>query len=156
MIFKLNSKIIPYSKEIQKLCRNPYYQHPMGCPNYDKKESCPPNQPLIDMVLDFSKPLYIIYTEFDIGEHAEKMLEKHQEWSERQAYCCLYWQPKAKKIQRIEETKAVKEYGVTKIVNSPEAYGVDVTGLMENIGVILEWPPRKITRLVSLGGYSRY
>lgn len=156
MIIKIDTKIIPFEKKVQSYCKIRSKSYPKGCPNYGKKEGCPPNQLLINKVLDFSKPIYIIYTEFDIGGFAKKMLEKHPTWTEKQTYCCRYWQPKARKFQRSEESKAVKELGLTKIVNGPEACGVNVMELMKKIGVILEWPPKKITRLVSLGGYSRY
>jgi len=40
----------------------------------------PPNQPLIDEVFDFNLKLYIIYTEFAVGEFAERMRQKHPTW----------------------------------------------------------------------------
>jgi len=155
MIIKINPEIIKYNKKIQTLCVNKYPQHPKGCPNYGKKQGCPPNTPLINNILNFDKPVYLIYTEFNIGEHAQKLKQKHPDWSERQIYCCLYWQPKARKFQRQEEERAKKEYNLEKITNSPEAHGINVGLLMKKIGINLEWPPRKITRLVSLGGYGK-
>lgn len=154
MIVELNPKIIPYDRKIQSLCLCPYYRHPHGCPNFSKKIGCPPNQPLIDKVLDLRKKIYLIYTEFDLGVHAEKMKKIYPNWSGHQIYCVLYWQPKARVFQRQEEKIALKEYEVGYICQSPEAYGVNVTELMKRIYIILEWPPRKITRLVSLGGWK--
>lgn len=154
MITKISPLLISYKKGIQSLCRNHYPNHPKGCPNYGKKDGCPPNQPLISEVLNLRKGVYLIYTEFDVGKHARRMQKMHPDWSKRQVYCCLYWQPTARKIQREEETKAKEEYGLGKIVDSPEAHGVNLSLLMKNIGVELEWPPRKITRLISLGGFE--
>lgn len=155
MIIKIEPNVICYKREIQNLCKAPYWKHPKGCPNYGVKEGCPPNMPLINEVLDFKKGLYLIYTEFDIGTHAKRMQRLHPDWSKRQLYCRLYWQPRARKLQRAEEAKAVKKYGLTKIISLPEAYGVNVTKLMRNAGIKLEWPPRKIARVVSLGGYDK-
>ena len=152
MIIELEPKIIPYSRKIQHLCRCPYYHHPYGCPNYGRKIGCPPNQLLINEVLDFNKRIYLIYTEFDLGKHARKMRQLYPNWSEHQIYCVLYWQPKARVYQRQEEKIALQKYRFDYIA-WPEACGVNVTELMRRIGIILEWPPRKITHLVSFGGW---
>ncbi len=152
MIARINPKIIEYNEKFQCFCRKPYYNHPAGCPNYAKKQGCPPDQPLIDRVLNFKKPVFVICTSFDIGNHAKRMKKMHPGWNERQAYCCLYWQPKARKAQRDEEKKAVEQHKIEKIIRSPEAHGVNITSLMKNLKISLEWPPRKITRIVSLGG----
>ncbi len=154
MIVQISPDIILYGKSIQGLCRHAYYQHPNGCPNYNVKQACPPNQPLIDRVFDFDRELYLVYTEFDIGAHAQRMLQMHPDWTARQAYNCRLWQPRARKIQRLEEAMLLEECFLTKIENSPEAHGVNVTDLFSKLGIELEWPPRSITRLVSLAGYS--
>ncbi len=151
MIIQVNPKEFSYL-DAEKFCCLPYLNHPRGCPNYGKKEGCPPNIPKVDEVLDFNKDVYLIYTEFNIGEHAERMKKLHPKWTGRQIYCCLYWQLKARKLQRQEEEKSIKEKGINLILNSPEANGVNITSLMRKVGIKLEWPPRKITRLVSLGG----
>ena len=153
MIVRIEPSKIIVDSRIQKLCITPYYNHKNGCPNYNKKKGCPPNQPLINDVLDFNKEILLIYTEFDIKSHVEKMKEKHPNWSERQLYCCLYWQPKARKIHKHEIKLAIiSETKIVKVVSCPEAHGVSVTETMRNIGVELEWLPKNIARIVSLGG----
>ena len=154
MIIQIKPENIQYNKKMQGLCTAIYYNHPKGCPNYGEKEGCPPNQPLINDILNFKKNIYLIYTEFEIGKHARKMKQLHPDWSERQTYNCRLWQPKARKAHRQEVNRAKEEYNLIKIVCSPEAHGVNLTDLFKSIGVKLEWPPRKITRLASLGGYD--
>ncbi|MFA5024799.1 MAG: hypothetical protein WC523_07700 [Patescibacteria group bacterium] len=154
MIVQLTPETIPLSRKLQSLCRYPYRRHPRGCPNYAKKSGCPPRQPLINKILDFSKEIYLIYTEFDLGNHIRKIKTLYPHWSEYQIYCVLYWQSHARKIQRQEEEKATQNYQFDFICRSPEANGVNITELMKNLGVILEWPPRKITRLISLAGWK--
>jgi len=154
MIVEINPEIISFEKKFQFLCRHPYHNHSRGCPNYGKKVGCPPDQPLIDKIFDFQRKIHLIYTEFDLAAHAKKMRALHLDWSEHQIYCVLYWQPKARQFQRQEEEKAMLKFNLDYICRSPEAHGVNVTELMEQIGVILEWPPRNITRLVSLGGWK--
>ncbi len=155
MIVQVNA--VPFRAEIQHLCCRRYPGHPRGCPNFGKKDTCPP-KPLIDEVLDLTQPVYAIYTEFDLGAHAARMWAEYPDWSERQAYCCLYWQPRARAQHREEQAAALRTFYrdepiCSYIVPVPEAYGVDVTALMASIGVTLEWPPRKITRVVSLAGH---
>ncbi|MBN1377258.1 hypothetical protein JW949_02900 [Candidatus Woesearchaeota archaeon] len=160
MIIKINPEIIPYRRKIQALCKVPYYGHSRGCPNYAKKEGCPPGQLLINKVLDFKKDIFVIYTVFCVGEFAERMGKKHPDWNDRQNYNPRYWQPTARKFHRMEENKALEETGIEKIINSPEAHGVDLTGLMKEIGIRLKWdwpPEHKRTNkvyIISLGGYS--
>ncbi len=157
MITKIKSESIEFEKKIQNLCRLPYYHHPKGCPNFGKKDGCPPNQLLIDKILDFDKELYLIYTEFNVREFAERIKQMYPEWNERQCHNPRYWQPKARKIQREEENKAKETLNLTKIINSPEAHGVNVSELMKKAGIILEWiwpPENSSIYLVSMGGYS--
>lgn len=154
MIVELNPENMPFEKKIQFLCRRPYHNHLKGCPNFGKKVGCPPNQLLIDGIFDFQKKIYLVYTEFDLASHTAKMKKLYPYWSEHQIYCVLYWQPRARKFQREEEEKAMRELGLDYICRSPEAHGVNITELMRQIGVLLEWPPRNITRLVSLAGFK--
>jgi len=159
MIVQIEPEILSYSKAIQGLCARPYYGHPR-CPNFGKRKTCPPYTKLIDKVLDFSKDMYVVYTEFIVGQFAEKIRRMHPEWkSPRQWYNPRYWQPKARKFQRQEEQRAVDEFGLGKIIDGPEAHGVNVTDMMEKIGVRLEWqwPPKHNVKnkvyLVSLAGF---
>lgn len=144
--------VIEYSAYFQDLCAMRYDGHPRGCPCYGKKDACPPDQPLVDKVLDLSQTVYVIYTEFGVGAHAARMWAKHPKWTVKQAYNLLYWQPKARKEHKVEQIRAFKMPGIQRVVRCPEAHGVHVSALMRDIDVPLEWPPRKLTRLVSLGG----
>ena len=83
--------------EMRKLCRHPYPNHPKGCPNFNKKDGCPPSIPLIDKTMDLNREVYAVWNEYPFGEHVEKMRKKHPDWSGRQLACCLYWQGTARK-----------------------------------------------------------
>ncbi|HOW37149.1 MAG TPA: hypothetical protein PLK34_02785 [Candidatus Pacearchaeota archaeon] len=84
MIKQVDSSQIPYDSLLQGLCRSPYHNHSAGCPNYNQKQGCPPKK-LINEVLDFNKEIYVISTEFPIGEFAERMRLLHPEWK-RECY----------------------------------------------------------------------
>ena len=139
-------------KSMRALCCQKYPNHSKGCPNYLVKPDCPPNAPMIEDVLDLSQEVYAIYNVFPFGEHVAKMRQKHPEWTERQVRCCLYWQGKARKTLRHEVSEFLCEHSKWYIVKSPEAQGVNLTKTMENVGLILEWPPETIAYQIVLAG----
>ncbi len=53
MITKIKSDLILFDRKIQGFCKLSYYGHANGCPNFGKRDDCPPNQPLINEVFDF-------------------------------------------------------------------------------------------------------
>jgi predicted metal-binding protein len=143
---------------IRSLCLRPYPLHPLGCPNFGKSPRCPPKVAFIDKVFDLEKPCWIIYNAFELGVHVGKMRQIHPNWSERQLYCCLYWQGKARKelkleIEKFHRTKdPMKELLVT---TCPEAMGLNVTETMRRAGIKLEWPPMEIALQVAFAGIPR-
>lgn len=160
MIFEINPEIIIFSKKIQNLCMVPYYGHSEGCPNFGKKRGCPPRISLINEVLDFSKKVYVIYTEFEVEKFAEKIRKKYPSWSDRQIYNPRYWQPVSRKKHREEIELAMEKFNLEKVV-WPEAHGINVTNLMQKLGIKLnwDWPPKpKVENKVytiSIGGFEK-
>lgn len=104
--------------------------------------------------------MYVIYTEFLVGEFAERMRQAHPEWANhpRQWYNPRRWQPRARKFQREEEKRFLKEVDDVRIIQSPEACGVNVIAFMKSVGIVLnwQWPPEHNLKnkvyLVSLAG----
>lgn len=141
---------------VRELCQRPYQDHPRGCPNYGKRRSCPPATPLLGEALDLEEPVYAVYNAFDLAGHVARMRERHPGWSLRQARCCLYWQGTARKQLRLKVEafrRQVERGGLPwRLVNAPEAYGVDVTATMASIGIHLEWPPETVAYQVALIG----
>lgn len=140
---------------MKSLCVKPYPLHRKGCPNFGKKQGCPPKCPIITDTLDLSKPVYAIYNRFDIASHVENMKQKHPDWSERQLYCVLYWQPKARKQLREKIKEFLKQHRGLKIVSCPEAQCVNLTDTVKAVGIELEWPPRKYAYQIVLAGEGR-
>jgi len=143
---------------VRGLCRRPYHGHKKGCPNYDKKLGCPPQAPIIYDVLDFGKPIWAVWIDFDLANQRLRMKTKHPNWSNRQLDCCLYWQGRAKKLLGILVLNFIRnkaelgEADELKALYVPEAMGVNVTETMKNAGVILEWPPENIVRKIAFLG----
>ncbi len=123
-------------------CKLPYPDHPVGCPNYNHKSTCPPAIPLLEMVYDLSKPCYIVVVEFDMVEHIHKMLSKHPDWSDRQARCVLYWQNGVRK-QLQEEADFYARVLPGGLVSTlcPEAMGLNVIATAQLVGVPIKTKP---------------
>jgi predicted metal-binding protein len=152
MIYNIHT--INIDPMFQKLCRQSYPGHTKGCPNYGKKKGCPPQQKLFFDIFD--QDFYLIYTEFDLATHVKKMRKKHSDWTDRQLYCCLYWQGTARKNLKAEITRAKKMLPHHHITTCPEAMGVNVTDLMEdNADIELEWPPKTTTYQVAIAGLKK-
>lgn len=127
---------------VRKLCVTPYGlslgcnrpDHPNGCPNFNKRQDCPPKAPLIGDLLDLSKPVFAVWNVFDLAGHRRKMLGKHSDWSERQLVNCLYWQGSARKALRHEVQDCLGWISQSREgyipVMTPEACGVNVTAMM--------------------------
>jgi len=155
---------IVHGKRFQNLCRSPYHNHPKGCPNYGKRPDCPPCA-RIDKVFDLSKPMYVIYTEYPVGQFAERMRLNHPEWAHtpRQWYNCIRWQGTARKqhkcdIMSFEFSMLLKKNRDIVVDTNPEALGINVTELMKQVGIDLEWnyhedhDPERKTYRVSIAG----
>lgn len=133
-------------------CRLSYPGHSKGCPNYGR-EGCPPKASPINEVLDLSRKVYIVYSEFNVEEHSRRMEAKHPTWSERQCRCVLYWQGMARKRLREEVSKVAGEDHI--VLYCPEAHGVNVYATCKLAGITLEKiRSLKVSRHVALIGYS--
>lgn len=143
---------IKYEPKVRGLCVKPYPLHSKGCPNFDKKEGCPPRAPQLPHFFDLTKPCYVIYNVFDFGAHVAKMRESHPSWSERQVTCCLYWQAGARKALRGLVENFHSDHPGYASASCPEAMGLNVTATMEALGVELEWPPKTKALQVAFAG----
>lgn len=137
---------------VRGLCQRAYYNHPRGCPNYGKKNGCPPDCRTICQIISRESPVYAIWNKFDFAGHCLEMRRQHPAWSKRQVECCLYWQPKARKQLSSEITKFLAEHHNFIIVANPEGAGVNLTKSMQAIGIELEWPPETVAYQISLAG----
>jgi predicted metal-binding protein len=137
---------------VRGLCCKPYPGHKKGCPNFSKKNGCPPSAKLFDSVYDLSQPVFAIINKFDFAGHVSRMYKLHPEWSQRQLECCLYWQPKARN-QLLQHIKYfLSNHPGYRVETCPEAMGVDVTNTLTTSGFLLEWPPKEWACQVALAG----
>jgi len=156
MPFVAVSLVIDYS--VRSLCLKSYGGHKKGCPNYKRCDRCPPVAPLIERVIDLSRPVFAIYNVFPLGRHVEQMRVKHPSWSSRQLLNCLYWQGTARKQLKAEIERFHKDMIIAQprtrylVLTTPEACGVNVTETMRAVGVMLEWPARTVAHQVAIVG----
>ena len=149
--------------EMRDLCKRPYPGHPVGCPNYGIRPTCPPEVETLGNYFDLAKPVWALWADFDIGFQAQRMKLLHSDWSRRQCVCCLYWQGGVRKFLREAcaewmqrcKTACPDHASQLGLISCPEAMGVNVTATMKSIGVKLEWPPVKVSRMVYLVGVTR-
>jgi len=140
---------------VRDMCYRPYDLHPKGCPNFGKRETCPPSARLYQEVYDLAQPVYAVVNEFNLGEHIERMRTLHPDWSDRQLRCVLYWQAGARRElkNKILALRECSQFPVGYVVETcPEAMGVNVTATLLGVGIELEWPPVRIVRQVALLG----
>lgn len=140
---------------VRGLCVKSYPGHTKGCPNYRRKEGCPPDAPFFEDVYDLTKPVFAIINRFDLAEHRERMQLSNPSWSRRQLDCCLYWQPKARKHLMVGIRQFLKEHLDYHVTTCPEAMGIEITKTLAPSGIILEWPPDKYVYQVALAGQLR-
>jgi hypothetical protein len=150
MIIPVNP-IINYA--VKGMCKLPYAGHPHGCPNFGVKFGCPPSAPKLADVYNLSLPCWCIINSFDLTSHVGKLRLKYPAWSHRQLYCCLYWQPTARKALATMVSGFKSQYPEYLVSLCPEALGLDVSATLANSGVNLEWPVHTKALQVAFAGY---
>jgi len=134
----INPEKIKFINNPGYYCQLPYPNHPKGCPNFGKKDICPPKAPKFEEYINLNKPIYISYSEFDLNQHREKMKLLHSNWSNLQLNCVLYWQSKSRK-QMMDRAKIIKkQINADIILTCPEAMGVNVFATCLKNGLKLE------------------
>ncbi len=132
-------------------CKLPYPGHPKGCPNYNKKNICPPIVGIVDDIFDLSKPHWFAIVKFDLKAHVDRMLLKHPNWSEKQCRCVLYWQQTVNKNLREYSEKFVSEMPGTIYTTCPEAMGVHVFYTFKKLGLEIKRNPDIVNKVALIG-----
>ena len=146
--------IIPVlDSSVRKLCVRSYPRHKNGCPNFNKKDGCPPNIELFQDVYNLNRPMLAVWNIFNFKEYVDRMRVKHPDWSQAQLENCLYWQGSARKSLRLAVEEILKIHPGMKANYCPEAMGVNVTETMNQIGVVIEWPPVNVAIQVAILAY---
>jgi len=148
MIFKTTAQLV-LDDRARGWCKLPYPDHPKGCPNYGKKQGCPPQAPLVGDYFDLNENHYFVVVKFDLGAHIKKMITRHPNWTNRQARCVLYWQGSVNKSLRYECQFYMTQHFGTNYNLCPEAMGVDVIKTCKALGLLIK--PRPTDTVFKVG-----
>lgn len=85
----------------------------------------------------------------------QRMAAKNPSWSDLQLRCVLYWQQTARKQLAVKIETALTALPGYEATWCPEGMGVNVTATLEQVGIILEWPPQQIARQVAFLGMPK-
>jgi hypothetical protein len=150
------------NSRMRGLCVRPYGNNKKGCPNFGDPahaHRCPPGAPLFADKFDMSQPVYAVINEFEYGAHVEKMLATPKKNGKArtldEAKCVLYWQGAARAALRKKIGAALSTMPGYEATWCPEGHGVNVTETLKNVGIILEWPPKRIACQVAFLGVPR-
>jgi len=145
---------VVWNRKVKEWCGLPYYDKKNGCPNFNKRKGCPMDNKNIDEILDVNKKTYIVGVVFNLKEYRDEMKKKHSNWTYRQLNNVIYWQGSIFGKMKREVNKFSLMNPGLKIVYKPEAYGVNLTKMLLNSGVPINWkyPLRKIYIVALLGG----
>lgn len=147
-------KRLIHKKEVRDWCKLPYHNHPKGCPNYGKRKECPPQSKYITEIININKPIFMVFSEFDLEKHISKMRKKHPQWSNHQLRNVLYWQSTSKKQMKERVKKAQSILGTKVIIYMPESNGINVYATAFHSGLKLEKIKNlKINRHITFLGY---
>lgn len=146
-IIQLNEVVYDPRARDGRWCMLPYPNHPHGCPNFPK---CPMSR---RDFLDYNGyDWFAIIEEFNLKEHANKMREKHPNWTDRQCRNLLYWQNGVRsRLRKKAEAFSIPFMGDV-VLDIPEANGVNIFETMEKHGVVLEKHKPSIIRKIMLVG----
>jgi predicted metal-binding protein len=153
MIIKIDVHDLEISREYQCMCLKRSNSFRNGCPNYGRKAGCPPRK-LFNEDYDLNKPVYLIATDFDLTQQTGRIRKMHPDWTEKAVYNPRYWQATARKVHEVEILEFLLINPSYRVERSPEGAGINVDNLCRNYGINLEWPPRKVARVVSIGAIN--
>ncbi len=124
--------------ETVKMCLNPYYRHPKGCPNFHIKKGCPPEVLNISQQYD-TEHLNMILLKFPFEQYISAKSQIHPQWPLRQLANPRHWQGHLRStLYRYWDT-IKDEYPSSTLITGPEAMGINVGSTLENMNIPLKW-----------------
>jgi len=138
-VYEVRKENLVFSDDTGKWCRIPYYNHPTGCPNYNRV-GCPPKAALLKDLLDYDWPVYLIHSNFPLLAHMRKMRNLHPDWSIHMQRNVLYWQGTSRKQlrERVKRFIDILQDKPTMISYCPEGRGLNVYATAQKVGLYLE------------------
>lgn len=138
-IFENITPVIHSKKKSMKLCTQPYYKHSKGCPNFNKKEGCPPNILHISEEYDLTS-LHAFVLRFPFEQYLNLKKEIHPDWTNRALANQRHWQSHLRATLLSAYKEEIEEqYPNHTLILNPEAQGINVDETLKTVGIELEW-----------------
>ena len=135
-------------------CTLPYPGHPHGCKNFPQ---CPLKYPdFKELQAQGYNDWSAVMIEFDRQQFGIMMRSKHPKLSKAQSECLLYWQPEVRRKLREKAYSYANKFNGDKVLEIPEACGINVIVTMIKAGVKMEVKDPKIVRKVMFIGRKNY
>lgn len=165
---EIDKNSIKISEKVRKWCALPYPNHKKGCPNYDKKDTCPNKIPLMEDLTEKYRYFYLLTADFDFKEYKNRRKNDNESLSEVQVKNLLYWQKTVKNVLFNNAVKICKNNNFVDIfllmcgsgmkddrfeqekIPSMEAVGIDVFNIYRNNEIEFELKPVNKVVLSSL------
>jgi len=124
-------------KERLQLCVQPYHKHPKGCPNFGKRDYCPPKaRPFLETHEKRNAILMIAI--FDFKEYIIQRIIEHPEWTNRQLLNQRYWQGHVK-AYLTHKVLGQRFYEWDEYLDNPEAKGINVQETLKQYKHKMTW-----------------
>lgn len=134
--------------KVRGLCCKPYPDHPFGCPNFGKKDGCPPDGN--NFLENFENTAGLVAIGFNLSEWIDIRRQEQPSWTDKALGNLRHWQPHV----RSNLKKLLSEVNINgyEPIFTPEAMGVNVTDTCKNANINLEWPPKNWVYQIALIG----
>ena len=156
----LKVRDLVHAPRVRDWCKLPYPNHPHGCPNYGTNEhrlvdGCPPYSCYVTKKFNLNRPLYMVFSEFDLQAYVHRKKLQHPDRTDRQIRCVLYWQGTSKKQLRERVSYAISVLKTDAFSFAPESLGVNVYTTCLRSGLKLELIRKlKTCRHIALLGWE--
>ena len=125
-------------KTVNQLCTQQYYKHKKGCPNFNKKDGCPPKISHISQEYDISS-IHLLYVKFPFLDYVSARGEIHTDWNLRQLANQRHWQNHLRSTLDMYWGSIREEYPYYKKIQNPEGQGVNVEETLKQYDIYLDW-----------------
>lgn len=146
--FFLSEPVRPKFLECRRqACRQPYRDHPRGCPKYGHHPDCPPQAPRFDDL--YEGQVRVVACRFDFAAFLRWRRSLRPDWTERALRNPRHWQKHlAAALDR--HLDGLRLEPNEEVVLNPEAQGIDVDATCGAAGLELQWPPRDVVCRVAM------
>ena len=125
-------------KTVNQLCTQQYYKHKKGCPNFNRKNGCPPTIYHISQEYDLSS-IHLLYVKFPFLDYISKKGEIHSDWNLRQLANQRHWQGHLRSSLDMYWGSIRKDYPYYRKISNPEGQGVNVEDTLKQYDIQLDW-----------------